>query len=86
MWCWRGMGKIGWADRVRNEEVLQRVKKDRDILHKIKRRKAMWIGHILHVICLLKYAIKGKTEGRLDVTGRREQLLDDLKAKRGTGN
>jgi hypothetical protein len=23
MWCWRRMEKISWADRVRNEEVLQ---------------------------------------------------------------
>ena len=26
MWCWRIMEKISWTDRVRNEEVLQRVK------------------------------------------------------------
>jgi hypothetical protein len=81
------MGKIGWADRVRNEEVLQRVKKYINILHTIKRRKGIWIGHILRVKCLLKYVIKGKIEGRIDVTGRRgrrrEQLLDDLKENRG---
>jgi hypothetical protein len=23
MWCWRGMEKISWTDRVRNEEVLE---------------------------------------------------------------
>jgi hypothetical protein len=87
MWCWRGMEKIGWAYRVRNEEVMQRVKQDRDNLHIIKRRRAIWIGHILHVKFLLKYVIKGKIEGWIDVTGRRgrkrEQLLDDLKEKRG---
>jgi hypothetical protein len=36
--------------------------------------------------CLLKYVIEGKTEGRIEVTGRRgrrrKQLLDDLKEKR----
>jgi hypothetical protein len=25
-WCWRRMEKISWTDRVRNEEVLHRVK------------------------------------------------------------
>jgi hypothetical protein len=25
MWCWRRMEKISWADRVRNEELLQRI-------------------------------------------------------------
>jgi hypothetical protein len=29
-----------WTDRVRNEEVLHRVKEERNILHTIKRRKA----------------------------------------------
>jgi hypothetical protein len=32
MWCWRRTEKNIWADRVRNEEVLQRVKEDRSIL------------------------------------------------------
>jgi hypothetical protein len=71
---------------VRNEEVLHRVKKDRNILHKIKRRKANWIGHILHRNCLLKHMIEGKLEGRIEMTGRRgrrrKQLLDDLKEKK----
>jgi hypothetical protein len=26
IWCWRRMEKINWTDRVRNEEVLHRVK------------------------------------------------------------
>ena len=38
--------KISWTDRVRNE-VLQRVKEERNILHKIGTRKANWIGKIL---------------------------------------
>ena len=41
------MEKISWTDRVRNEEVLRRVKEERNITHTIKRRKANWIGHIL---------------------------------------
>jgi hypothetical protein len=53
MWCWRRMEKICWTDRVRNEEVLHRVKGERNILHTIKRRKDNWIGHILRRNCLL---------------------------------
>jgi hypothetical protein len=47
MWCWRRMEKISWTDRMRNEEVLQRVKEKRNILHTVKRRKGNWIGHIV---------------------------------------
>jgi hypothetical protein len=53
------MEKISWTDRVRNEEVLHRVK-ERNILHTIKRRKANWIGHILRRNCLLKHVIEEK--------------------------
>jgi hypothetical protein len=87
MWYWRRTEKISWTDRVRNEEVLHRVKEERNILHIIKRRKANWIGHILRRNCLLKHVIEGKLKGRIDVTGRRgtrrKQLLDDLKEKKG---
>jgi hypothetical protein len=34
------MEKISWTDHVRNEEVLQRVKRERNILPAIKTRKA----------------------------------------------
>jgi replicative superfamily II helicase len=81
MWCWRKM-EISWTDRVRNKEVLRRVKEERNILHTIKRRKANWIGHILRRNCLLKHVIEGKLEGRIEMMGRRgrrrNQLLDDL--------
>jgi hypothetical protein len=36
MWCWRRMEKIIWAVRVKNEEVLNRVKKERTILRTVK--------------------------------------------------
>jgi hypothetical protein len=52
---------------VRTEEVLHRVKEERNILHTIKRRKVYWIGHILRRNCLLKCVIKGKIEVRIEV-------------------
>jgi hypothetical protein len=66
MWCWRRMEKIGWTDHVRNEEVLLRVKKQRNILHKIRKRKANWISHILRRNCLLKLVIEEKIKGGIE--------------------
>ena len=37
-WCWRRMEKISWTDHVRNEDVLLRVKEQRNILHEIRKR------------------------------------------------
>jgi hypothetical protein len=72
---------------VRNEEVLLRVKEQRNILHEISKRKANWIGHILRRNCLLQWVIEGKIKGRIEVKGRRgrrrRKLLDDPKERRG---
>jgi hypothetical protein len=34
------MGKISWTDHVRNEEVLLRVKEQRNYLDELRKRKA----------------------------------------------
>ena len=70
---------------MRSEEVLHRDEEKINILHAVKRRKANWIGHILHKNCLLKRVIEGKI-GEISVTrqGRGDkQLLDNLKETRG---
>jgi hypothetical protein len=56
-------GKDSWIDRVRNVEVLHRVKEERNIIHTIEIRKCKWIGYILRRNCLLKHIIEGKTDG-----------------------
>jgi hypothetical protein len=65
------MEKISWTDHVRNEDVLLRVKEQRNILHEILKREAKWIGHILCRNCLLQRVIKRKIKGGIKVTGRR---------------
>jgi len=86
-WCWRRMEKISWTDRVRNEEMLLRVKEQRNILHEISKRTVNSIGHIFRRNCLLRRVIEGKIKGGMEVTGRRgrrrRKLLDDLKERRG---
>jgi hypothetical protein len=81
------MEKISWTEHVRNEEVLLRVKEQRNILHEISKWKANWIGHILRRNCLLRQVTEGKINGVIEVTGRRgrrrRKLLDDLKERRG---
>jgi hypothetical protein len=58
-----------------------------NILHTVKRRKAIWIGHILRRKCYLKHVAEGKIGGRIAGMERRErrhyQLLDILKEKGG---
>ena len=72
---------------MRNDEVLLRVKEQRNILHEIRKRKANWVGHILRRNCLLQQVNEGKIKWWIEVTGirgrRRRKLLDDLKERRG---
>jgi hypothetical protein len=86
MWCWRRMEKISLTDHVRNE-VLLRVKEQRNILHEISKGKVNWLGHILRRNCLLQQVIEGKIKGGIEVTGRRgrrhRKLLDGLEERRG---
>jgi len=43
----RKMEYISWTVRVENEEVILKVKEERNILHKIKRKTAKWICQML---------------------------------------
>ena len=68
------------AGRVKYE-VLHSIKKERNILHIIQRRKANWIAQIVRRNCLLKHVIEGKME-RMGRRGRRrKQPLNDFKEK-----
>ena len=60
---WRRMEKISWTDHVRNEEVLLRVNGQRNILHEIRKRKTIWIGHILRKKLLSKTSYRRKDKG-----------------------
>ena len=81
------MEETSWTDRVRSKEKLRRLKEERNVVHTVHRRKANWIGHILHMNCLLKDVIEGKIGGRAEVTRRRgrkrKQPLVNLKEKTG---
>ena len=52
------MEKIICSDHVRNEEVSQRVKGERNMLHTIQRRKANWIAHTLYRNSVLNTLLK----------------------------
>jgi hypothetical protein len=61
--------EISWTDCVKNEEVLQRIKEERNFLHTIKRGLANCIGHLLCRNYLLRVT-EGKKEGTLEGSGR----------------
>jgi len=80
------MEKISWTDHVTKDEVLLRVKEQRNIHPEIIKRKANCIGYILRRNCLLRRVIERKIKEGTVGSGRpgrrRRTLLDDLKEKR----
>jgi hypothetical protein len=78
--------EISCTERVKNDEVLQTIKEERDILHTTKRRKSNRKGHILRRNYRLKHIIEGNIKSKNELRERRgrrrKQLLDDLKKTR----
>jgi hypothetical protein len=68
MWCWRRTDKISWTDRVRNEEVLHKVKEERNIVCIRERKHTNCNGHTLRRNCILKHIIDDKIKGEIYVT------------------
>jgi hypothetical protein len=64
------MQYIIWSGLVKNEEVIHRVKEEKNILHTIKRKKDSCISHILRRNCHPQLVIEGKIVGRIKVTER----------------
>jgi hypothetical protein len=63
---------------VKNEEVLQRVKEERNILLAITGKKSKFVGHILHTYCLIKPVLEGKIGGKVQGTARRGRMCTKL--------
>jgi len=80
-WCWRRM-ETRWTQHVENDEILHKVKEERNILHKIQRCKTDWFGHIMCRNCLLKYTNDGMIEGVGRQGRRHTDVLDNLEEKR----
>lgn len=79
MWVWRKMEKISWVDKVKNDEVLRRVKEDRVLLKKIINRKANWLGHIMRGKGIMNTVLEGTVEGERRRGRKRLKAIDEVK-------
>ena len=81
MWVYRRMLKISWTDRVRNTDVLARMKKEVEVLYEIKRRKLDYFGHVMRneKYRLLQLVMEGKIEGKRGQGRRKTSWLENLR-------
>uniref|UniRef100_A0A2S2P7C6 Uncharacterized protein n=1 Tax=Schizaphis graminum TaxID=13262 RepID=A0A2S2P7C6_SCHGA len=58
------MQKINWADRITNEEVLEKVSERKSMWKSIQKRRNELIGHILRHDGLLLLILEGVIDGK----------------------
>ena len=85
MWCYRRMLRISWADRVTNEEVLQRAGAGRELMRVIRQRQLRFLGHVMRQKQLESVCVTGKVEGRRGRGRPRIKLVDTLARAVGGG-
>lgn len=82
LWLYRRVLRISWVDHVTNEEVLRRMRKEKEILYQVKKRKLEYLGHIMRNperYRLLQLILQGKIQGRRSVGRRRISWLKNLR-------
>ena len=78
MWIWRRLENISWEQKIRNEEVLRRVKENRCFITTIYRRQKNWIGHILRGDGLLRDMMERRMMGKRPRGKPRAGMMDEL--------
>lgn len=81
MYIYRRILRISWTQRITNEEVLNRMRKQRELMLTIKERKTRYIGHIMRgeKYELLRMIIEGKIQGKRSVGRRQNSWLKDIR-------
>ena len=73
------MARISYTERVKNEDVLKRLKVKRELLNKSKSHKLSYFGHIVRHESIQKTVLEGRMEGRRGRGRPRRQWVDDIK-------
>ena len=76
---WRGLEKISWRDKIRNDEMLARVKEEKCLIRTIRQRQTNWVGHVLRREGLLREVIEGRVKGTKRPGKPRKGMISYLK-------
>ena len=81
LYAYRRMLRISWIQKITNETVLNRMRKQLEVLSTVKERKLRYLGHIMRgpKYEILRLIIEGKIVGRRSVGRRQNSWLKDLR-------
>lgn len=88
LWMYRRILRISWVERVTNVEVMRRIRKEKEVIMTIKRRKLLYMGHVMRgeKYQLLQVIMQGKVQGKRSVGRRRNSWLKNLRDWFGCSN
>ncbi|KAK3784412.1 hypothetical protein RRG08_039413 [Elysia crispata] len=78
MWFLRRMMRIPWTAKKTNEEVLTEAQTTRQLMTKIQKRQAKFVGHVIRRNQLEHLVTTGKFDGKRGRGRPREKMLDSL--------
>ena len=78
MWFLRRMMRIPWTAKKTNEEILTEAQTTRQLMTKIRKRQAKFVGHVIRRNQLEHLVTTGKFDGKRGRGRPREKMLDSL--------
>jgi ribosomal 50S subunit-associated protein YjgA (DUF615 family) len=81
MYLYRRILCISWIQKVSNIEVLARMRKEKELLVTVKKKKLQYLGHILRgrKYEILRVILEGKISGKRSIGRRQNSWLKDLR-------
>ena len=80
MWFLRRMLRIPWTARKSNKEILQDARERRTLINKIRKRQAIFFGHVMRRENMEHLITTGKIQDKRSPGRQRTKMLDDLTA------
>lgn len=79
MWTYRKMLKLSWTEKVKNEEVLQRMNEKRKLINILKDRKLKYFGHLIRLNNIYRTLLEGYIDGKRGRGRPRMSWYDNIK-------
>ena len=81
MWCYRRMLRVSYTHHTSNITILERLRKDKEIVTTVKNRKLAYFGHIMRndKYRFLQLILQGKIKGKRGPGRRRISWLANLR-------
>ena len=77
------MLKLSWTEKVKNEEVLQRMNEKRKLINILKERKLKYFGHLIRLNSIYRTLLEGNIDGKRGRGRPRMSWYDNIKEWNG---